>query len=169
MRTYWCQFLWLIFNLTIHELFEPCTYNENIFLGKSGNSCSNCSINTAIVVSTKRKIQNSSRKWRIFVQNQRYLFKAQINHFSYRSDCRNGDELSPDNSFDIQFLFWFFKTSTKCICYKPFQANTNFYYHNRSLPQFQDFSDWPNPFLIMKSIYAKPMQLLKRNQRFMTG
>ena len=61
----------------------------------------NCGINK------KKRIQNSTENGLVFVENQTYLFNAQINNFFLRSDFCYEDKLSPDAVFDMRFLFVF--------------------------------------------------------------
>ena len=65
---------------------------------------------TAIAVYTKRpRIQNSTENGLVFVENQTYLFNAQMNNFFLRSDFCNEDKLFLDAVIGMRFLFVFFR------------------------------------------------------------
>ena len=75
----------------------------------------NCGINVNFGISIYRncgihkkiRIQNSTENGLVFIENQTYLFNAQMNYFFLRSDFCNEDKLSPDAVFDMRFLFVF--------------------------------------------------------------
>ena len=111
----------------------PFEAGLSLYINSQGNPAiavyCNCGINvdfaflyTAISIyrdcgiNKKTRIQNSTENGLVFVENQTYLFNAQMNNFFLRSDFCNEDKLSPDAVFDMRFFFMFVFSDQHHMC-----------------------------------------------------